>query len=290
MFSAYLTHILIIVVIYIILALSLNLALGFTGLINLGHVAFFGLGAYTSALLNMAGVPFILSMLGGGMVASFFGFLLTKITKKLKGDYLAMATLGFSFVLYSIFLNWTNLTHGPMGIPGIPKPKFFGLAIHDNFTFLIFVIIIACLIYLILKKITNSPYGKLLEGVRDDALGLSALGKNVAKLKSQSLMLSAFFAGIAGSLFAHYISYIDPSTFYLTDLIVIFTITIVGGLGSLKGSIWAGIIIIILPELLRFIDLPSSIIGTMRQMIYAVILIIILLLKPRGLFGRIDLE
>lgn len=289
MLSAYLIHILIIVVIYIILALSLNLAVGFTGLLNFGHVALFGIGAYTSALLTISGVPFIISMILAGLFSSVFGLILTKICNKLKGEYFAMATLGFSFFTFSVLINWGSVTRGPLGIPGIPKPNIFGWHIQNNFTYLIFAIIIAILIYLILKRITTSPYGKLLGAVRDDAIGIKSLGKNVFKLKSQSMVISAFFAGIAGSLFAHYISYIDPSTFYLTDLIVIFTITIVGGFGSLKGSVVAGIIIIALPELLRFINLPSSIIGPMRQMIYAIILLAILLYKPRGLFGKIDL-
>jgi branched-chain amino acid transport system permease protein len=290
MFSAYLIHISIIVVIYIILAISLNLAVGFTGLLNLGHIAFFGIGAYTSAILTMNGIPFVISIILAGLLSSIFGFILTKITNKLKGDYLAMATLGFSFVIYSILLNWQSLTQGPLGIPGIPKPNIFGWHIQSNLTYLSFAIIIAITIFLILKKITNSPYGKLLGAVRDDAIGIESMGKNVFKLKSQSMMISAFFAGLAGSLFAHYLSYIDPSTFYLTDLIVIFTIVIVGGLGSLKGSVVAGVVIIALPELLRFIDLPSNMIGTVRQMIYAVVLISILLFKPRGFFGRIDLD
>lgn len=290
MLSAYLIHILIIVVIYIILALSLNLAVGFTGLINFGDIAFFGIGAYTSALLTIAGIPFPASFIIAGLFSSFFGLILTKICNKLKGEYFAMATLGFSFFTFSVLINWGSVTHGPLGIPGIPKPNIFGIYIQNNFSYLIFATIIAILVYLILKKITTSPYGKLLGAVRDDAIGIESMGKNVFKLKSQSMMISAFFTGIAGSLFAHYISYIDPSTFYLTDLIVIFTITIVGGFGSLKGSVIAGIIIIALPELLRFIDLPSSIVATMRQMIYAIILLVILLYKPRGLFGKIDLD
>jgi len=289
MLSAYLIHISIIVVIYIILALSLNLAVGFTGLLNFGDVAFFGIGAYTSALLTIAGLPFLASFIIAGLFSSVFGFILTKICNKLKGEYFAMATLGFSFFTFSVLINWGSVTRGPLGIPGILKPNIFGFYIQNNLSYLIFATIIAILVYLILKKITTSPYGKLLGAVRDDAIGIESMGKNVFKLKSQSMMISAFFTGIAGSLFAHYISYIDPSTFYLTDLIVIFTIAIVGGFGSLKGSVVAGIIIIALPELLRFINLPSSIIGTMRQMIYAIILLTILLYKPRGLFGKIDL-
>jgi branched-chain amino acid transport system permease protein len=116
------------------------------------------------------------------------------------------------------------------------------------------------------------------------------LGKNTARLKSQSLMISTFFAGIAGCLFAHYLSYIAPSSFFISDLIIIFTIVIVGGLASLKGTIFAGIIIILLPELLRFIDMPSYMVGPMRQMIYAVILLAILRFRPHGLFGKINLD
>lgn len=290
MLSAYLVHIAIIIVIYIILAISLNLALGYTGLLNLGHIALFGIGSYTSALLTLAGFPFILSLITAGLLASICGFILAKLTSRLKGDYLALATLIFGFVIYSIFLNWVSVTRGPLGIPGIPRPSIFGWYIQDNGTYLIFTIIVALIAYLILQRITNSRYGKLLEAVRDDAIGTASLGKNIFRLKYQSFMISAFFTGIAGSLFAHYISYIDPSTFFIHDLIIIFTIVIVGGLASLKGSIIAGIIIIILPELLRFLDLPSGIIGPMRQIIYALILIMILLFKPRGLFGRIDLD
>jgi branched-chain amino acid transport system permease protein len=290
MLSAYLIHIAVIIVIYIILAVSLNVAVGYTGLLNLGHIAFFGIGAYTSAILTKNDVSYVLALLASGVMASIFGWLLAKITSRLKGDYLALATLGFGFVVYAVMLNWSKLTRGPLGIAGIEKPNIFGLYLKGSGSYLIFASIIAAIIIFLIYRIVHSRYGKLLESVRDDAFGAQALGKNVFKLKIQSLVISAFFAGIAGSLYAHYISYIDPSTFFLTDIIIIFTIVIVGGLASLRGSILAAIIIIALPELLRFVDLPSSIIGPMRQMIYAIILILILMFKPRGLFGKIDFE
>jgi len=290
MLSAYLLHIAIILVIYILLAASLNIAVGYTGLLNLGHVAFFGIGAYTSTLLSLHHVPFALCMISGGILASIFGWLLAYITNKLRGDYLALATLGFSFVVFSILLNWTKLTRGPLGIPGIPKPSIFGFAVHNTLSYFIFALIILMFSLVILFRIVHSRYGRLLESVRDDEIGLSALGKNTARLKSQSLMISTFFAGIAGCLFAHYLSYIDPSSFFISDLIIIFTIVIVGGLASLKGTIFAGIIIILLPELLRFIDMPSYMVGPMRQMIYAVILLAILRFRPHGLFGKINLD
>lgn len=290
MIHPYANHLLILIGIYIILAVSLNLALGFTGLLNLGHVAFFGIGAYTSALLIRAGVPFIIAIIAAGLLAGVFGYFLVLATRRLKGDYLALATLGFSFVVTSVMINWKGLTRGPLGLPGIPKPSFLGLTISSNFSYLIFVLIVTVLTVIFIHALTKSDFGRLLQATRDDEIGLRVLGKDTFKLKYKAMMVSAFFAGIAGSLFAHYITYIDPSSFTLTEIILIFTIVIVGGIASIKGSIAATFIIILIPEALRFLALPSSILGPARQIIYALILLGILLYRPRGLFGRIDLE
>lgn len=289
--APYLIHLAIIIVIFVILAVSLNLALGYTGLMNLGHIAFYGIGAYSSAILTKThGQSFWLGLFVGAVLAALLGYLLTIITNKLKGDYFALGTLGFAFVMYAIFLNWTELTRGPLGIPGIPKPSIFGWTVSSNEAYLLFSTIIAALIILCIWLITRSRYGRLIEAVRDDAIGLQALGKPVFRLKTQAMMLSAAFAAIAGSLYAHYISFIDPSTFYLHDLIVVFTIVIVGGLASTKGNVLAGIVILLIPELLRFVDLPPAMIGPMRQMLYGLILILMLLYRPRGFFGRVDLQ
>ena len=290
MIEAYLIHILVLVGIYIILAVSLNLALGYTGMLNLGHVAFFGLGAYTSALLTKAGVHFLIAFLLAGLFVTIFGYLLVLATNKLKGDYLALATLSFSFVVYSLLLNLTFLTRGPLGVAGIMKPEFFGLRILYPSQYLIFVIIIVTISVLIIHRIVKSPFGRLLQATRDDELGLKVLGKNTFKLKYKAMMISAFFAGIAGSLFAHYITYIEPNSFTLSELIFVLTIVIVGGLASLKGSVVSAFIIVMIPEALRFLSLPSAILGPMRQIVYALILLCILLFRPRGLFGRVDLE
>ena len=285
----YITHLLVIVAIYVILSVSLNLALGYTGMLNLGHVAFFGIGAYTSALLTKAGVPFIGAFIAAGVLASLAGYFVVFATRKMKGDFLALATLGFNYIVYSVLLNWTSLTRGPLGIPGISKPTFGSFAISTNTQYLFFVWIIAVVILLIIHLIVKSPFGKLLQATRDDELGLRVLGKNTFKLKWKSMMVSAFFAGIAGSLFAHYLSYIEPGAFILTEIILILTIVIVGGLASIRGSIAGAFVIILIPEMLRFFALPSSILGPARQILYALILLGILLYRPRGLFGRVDL-
>lgn len=290
MIEAYLIHILILIAIYVIVAIALQLSLGFSGLLNLGHIAFFGIGAYTSALLLGLGWPFIICFILAGLVAMLFGFLLAIPTHKLKGDYLALATMGFSFVVYAVLLNWTELTRGPLGIPGISKPNLFGFSFSDNFSFLIIAIIITVLSYFIINRIVKSGFGKVLEGIRDDELASRVLGKNSFKMKSIALGVSAFFAGMAGSLYASYITFIDPSSFTVMQLIPVLLIVIVGGLASLPGTIIATFVLMILPEALRFIGFPSSIVGPARQILYAIILILILIFKPKGFYGKVELE
>jgi branched-chain amino acid transport system permease protein len=198
--------------------------------------------------------------------------------------------MGFSFVIYAVALNWTSLTRGPLGLPGIPKPALFGFTFSSNLSFLILTLIIASISYFIIKRIVSSPFGKILEATRDDELAVRILGKNTFKIKSLSLGISALFAGIAGSLYAYYITFIDPSSFTLLQLIPVVSIIIIGGLASLKGTIIATIVLVLLPEPLRFIGFPSSIVGPIRQMLYALLLLLILIYKPKGFYGKIELE
>lgn len=290
MIFAYFIHLLILIGIYLILGISLQLSVGFTGLLNLGHIAFYCVGAYTSALLALEGLPFWFCFLVAGTLAALFGFLLSIPTNKLKGDYWALATLGFSFVIYAIALNWTSLTRGPLGLPGIPRPSLFGFIFSNNLNFLILTAIIALISYFLIRRLVKSPFGKVLEATRDDELATRVLGKNTFKLKSISLAVSAFFAGIAGSLYVHYITFIDPSSFTLLQLIPVLCIVIIGGLASLKGTALAAFILVLLPEPLRFIGFPSSIVGPARQIIYALLLLFILIYRPRGFSGKVELE
>ena len=288
MIEAYLIHLLILIGIYSILAISLQLAVGYTGLLNLGHIAFYCIGAYTSALLALHGFPFWFCFLSAGIVAMLFSFLLSLPINKLIGDYLALATMGFSFVIYAIALNWTSLTRGPLGLPGIPRPELFGFVFSDNPRFLLLTLAVAIISYFVVKRIVESPFGKVSEAIRDDELATRVLGKNTFKVKSYALGISAFFAGIAGSLYAHYITFIDPSSFTLLQLIPVLCIVIIGGLASLKGTILATIVLVLLPEPLRFIGFPSSMVGPMRQIIYALILLLILIYKPKGFYGKVE--
>jgi len=283
-FENYIMHLAILMGIYSILTISLNFAVGFTGLLNLAHIAFFGIGAYGTALVSMQlGMPLWLSMILGGLFAAIAGIVLAFPTTRLKGDYLALATLGFAFIAGSIVRNWTDLTRGALGIPGIQKIA------PTNKEVLMVVAMVTAAVYLIFFILSRIKFGKTLEAIRDDELAAKTLGKNTFLNKVFALGISAFFAGIAGGLFAHYITFIDPSIFGLPDLILVFSMMIVGGLGSVKGSLIGATILLLIPEPLRFIGFPSEILGPMREIIFALILLLILLYKPKGIFGRVDL-
>jgi len=290
MISAYFIHLLILIGIYIILAISLQLAVGYGGLLNLGHISYFGIGAYVYTILLFHGVNFWICFLAAGFVAAFFGWMSAIGIRKLKGDYLALVTLGFSFVTYAVLINWTDLTRGPLGIAGIPRPVLFGFGTNENMVYLIFVFVIAAISYFFIHRIVSSPFGKVVEAVRDDEISAKSLGKSTFKIKCINLATSAFFAGIAGCLYASYITFIDPSSFTFANVIPIILIIIIGGLASLPGTILATFFIILLPEPLRFIGFSSSIVGPARQIVYALILLIVLYYKPRGFYGKLDLE
>ncbi len=290
MISAYFIHLLILIGIYAILAISLQLSVGYGGLLNLGHIAYFGIGAYTYTLLLFQGVNFWICVLSAGLLSAFFGWMSAIAIRKLRGDYLSLITLGFSFVTYAVLINWTELTRGPLGIPGIPRLTIFGFDTNENFVYMILVFAVVFICYFFINRIVSSPFGKVIEAIRDDELSAKSLGKSTFRVKCITLATSAFFAGIAGCLYASYITFIDPSSFTFSGIIPIILIIIIGGLGSLPGTLLATFLIILLPEPLRFIGFSSSIVGPARQIVYALILLIILYYKPRGFYGKLDLE
>jgi len=283
---SYIFHIVIFICIYSMLSLSLNMIVGLTGMFNLGHIAFFGIGAYCSALLAFQGFPFLACLFLGALLAGVIGYLIGIPTLKLKGDYLAIATLGLGEFIRSVFNNWMGLTRGPMGLPGIPKPNFFALHIKSTESYLIFALILFFFTFLIMEKLFRSPYGRVLKGIREDEFAAQALGKDVYRFKLHALFLGCFFAGLAGSLYAHYISFIDPSSFTIQQTIFILIMVVLGGMGNNIGAILGAVIIISIPELLRLLNLPGHVTGPLKQMIFSVFLILLMLFRPRGILGR----
>ena len=283
----YLLHILVITGIYIILTLSLNLILGFTGLPAFGHMAFSCVGAYTSSLLALEyGISPWIGLMLGACVAGVFGFVIGLPSIRLKGDYLALATFGSAVIVYSVAKNWVSLTRGPLGLPGIPGFSFFGVALASILSYLILVAIFVLVTYTVIWRTVNSPFGLVLRAIREDEIAAQAMGKDVNRYKLMVFILGAFFAGIAGSLYAHYITFIDPSSFTVMESITVLLMVVFGGMGSLKGSFIGASVLIILPELLRFLGLPSAIAAPLRQMIYGFLLVILMLKRPQGIIGQ----
>jgi len=280
-------HLLIMSGIYIILALSLNLLLGYAGLFSVGHGAFYGIGAYTAAILaTKLGFPFWGEILAAACVAGFFGFLIGFPTLRLRGDYLALATFGFAVILYSVFNNWDALTRGPLGIRGIPRVAFLGLEFKDLWSYAILVGIFVFITIFCIRRFTRSAFGKVLEAIREDDIAALAIGKNIARFKVLAFIISAFFAGVAGVLYAHYVTFIDPASFVIQESFLIFSMVIFGGMGSIGGSVLGAAILVILPEALRYLGLPSAIAANMRQMIFGGLIVFIINWRPEGLLGK----
>jgi branched-chain amino acid transport system permease protein len=283
----YFLHILVIAGIYVILAESLNLIVGYTGLPALGHAAFSCVGAYFSALLALqVGVSPWFGLVFGACAAGLIGIVIGFPSVRLKGDYLALATFGCGVIVYSIAKNWVGVTRGPMGLPGIPRFRLFGWSIDAIWAYLILVAIFAWLTVFVLRRIVNSPFGRVLKSIREDEVASETLGKDTAKHKLLVFVIGAFFAGIAGSLYAHYITFIDPSSFTVMESITILLMVIFGGMGSILGSIVGAIVLVVFPEMLRFLGMPSSIAAPMRQMIYGLLLVVLMIWRPQGLLGK----
>lgn len=281
----YILHILIIISFYTILAQSLNLSAGFTGLMSLAQAGFYGIGAYTSAILSVKfGLPFWLNLPLAMTICFVVSYVVSLIALRTIDDYFIICTLGIQVVIFSIMNNWIQVTKGPLGIPGIPSITFFGFELDDKNSFLILSVLLMSLNWYFLHKLSQSGFGQSLKAVSIDEIYTQSIGKNVSKLKITSFTISAALATIPGALYAHYITYIDPTSFTVNESIFILSIVIIGGMGNLKGSFYAAIFIVSLPEILRFVGLPSAIAANLRQIIYGLILVIVMMNGKNGIF------
>ena len=275
--------------IYSILALGQNLITGYTGLLSLCQAAFFAIGAYTAAiLLTHTGIHFWIVLIIAGVLSSFCGFLIGLPTLRLKGDYLAIATLGFGEIVRNIILNWDSLTRGPMGINGIPSPNFFGFVLNpDNkLIYSVFIWLFVFLIYLFLKRITGSRFGRALEAIREDEIAAKAMGINTVVYKIAAFSIGAFFAGIAGSLWAVYNQSVSPQTFDFMLSIMILSMAVLGGLGNNLGTLIGALILVTASELPRLLGFSSYIPAQTSQMLFGLLLVLMMIFRPQGLIGR----
>ncbi|GHT59452.1 branched-chain amino acid ABC transporter permease [Bacteroidia bacterium] len=263
------------------------MVVGMAGLLSLAQAAFYGIGAYATALgMTALGLNFFVSLILGAIINIAAAGLVGKILSRWKGDYYAIVSAGLSIIVFSILLNWKELTRGPLGIFGIPKPVVFGMPIESNAGFLILCLVVLALTFALYKWIDKSSFGRAAKCIREDEELAGVLGYNAPRIKSVLFNLSAMIAGIAGGLFASYIAFIDPSTFQVKEGIFLFTIIVIGGLASSWGSVLGALILLSLPEALRFIGLPYEVAAQLQQIIYGGALVAMMVFKPKGFFGK----
>ncbi len=278
--SSYFIQIAITTMIFVILAASMNLITGSAGLLSLGHGAFFGVGAYAAALLaTRLGWPFWLTLPAAAAAAAAVGALVAVPTMRLTSIYFAVATLGIGEMIYVTLLNWVGFTRGPMGIRGIPAISLFGW--QGLATGLVVGAAVMVAVLWLVHRLVHSYYGNALRALREDDACADAMGIDVGRLKLQAFAIACALAGAAGALFAHTTGYISPESFRFGESILILSMVVVGGLGSLYGSIVGAVILTVLPELLR--DL-----GQWRMIAVGAVLFLSILFMPRGLVGEVS--
>jgi branched-chain amino acid transport system permease protein len=279
----YLLHLLILVGIYTMLAQSLNLAAGFGGMISLAHAGFYGVGAYTAAILAVNyHVPFLYVLPLAMLISGLLALIVSAIAIRTVDDYFIICTLGIQVIVFSLMNNWMSLTRGPLGVPGIPSIQILGLTIDGKIPFLVLTLFFAAAVFLFLHFLTQSSFGRTLRALSKDEIFAQSLGKNVYAAKVTAFTISAMLAAVPGVLYAHYISYIDPTSFTVDESIFILSIVIIGGMRNFWGSVFAAAFLVFLPEALRFVGLPNSIAANLRQIIYGMILIFTMFRYSQG--------
>jgi len=283
----YLLHIVIMILLYVMLSQSLVIVAGYSGMISLAHAAFYGIGAYTTAILSVkSGFPFLANLPIAIIISGLIAIVISTIALRTVDDYFIIITLGIQVVIFSIMNNWMELTNGPLGLPGIPAITIFGFEFSSKILFLILTLVLTALIFLVLRYITKSPFGLVLKGLSEDEIFTKSLGKNVYAAKVISFTIGAMLAAIPGVLYAHYVTYIDPSSFTVDESILILSIVIIGGMRNLWGSAIAAAVLIILPEALRFIGMPNNIAANIRQIIYGLALVVMMFRYSKGFVSK----
>lgn len=275
----YFLDVAILVGIYIILALGLNVVVGFAGLLNLGFVAFYALGAYAYALLNTkCGMGFWTALPFSVGLSVLAGFLLAIPALRLRGDYLAIVTLGFGEITRLILNNWDSLTMGPNGISGISAPVFLSLSLEELSFFYYLVLFFVLFTLIVTMRVRSSRIGRAWIAIREDEIASSTMGINTTGYKLYAIAFGAFWAGLAGALFAAKMRFVSPESFTFMESVIILCMVILGGLGSIWGVILGACILVLLPEILREIQ-------TYRMLALGAGLVLLMVFRPRGLFG-----
>lgn len=279
------------IAIYSILSSSLNIIAGYTGILSICQAAFYGIGAYTIAIMALKfQTPVLLNFTIAIVLSAVFSLVISMPSIRIRDDYFVITTFAFQIIIFSIMKNWVSLTGGPMGLPGIPDLELLGVHFSDKASFLGLISFIAVIIHIIILKIVRSPIGRILRSIREDEIFTASVGKNVVFYKIQIFIISSSMAALGGGLYAYYFNFVDPSSFTLMESIFILSIVIIGGSGSLRGPVAGAVFLVLLPELLRFAGLPSSIAANIRQILYGGLLVVFMMWRPQGFLGEYSFD
>ena len=283
-FSHYQVNIMTTALIYVLLGLGLNIEVGLAGLLDLGYVAFYAVGAYSYALLNYHfGLGFWALLPVGAILAAFFGILVGFPVLRLRGDYLAIVTLAFAEIIRLILENWNTFSFGPSGISNIPRPGFFGINLNpeQSAIYMYYLLVIFCLLAIfVVHRLKNSRIGRAWNALREDELACQAMGIDKTRTKLTAFALGATWAGIAGVLFAAKTTFINPASFTFMESAMILSIVVLGGMGSIVGVVIAALAIILLPEYLR-------VFADYRMLLFGAALIAMMIFRPQGILADI---
>ena len=282
----YLLHLLVVILIYATMTVSLDLLIGHTGILSFAHAAFYGIGAYATAILTVyAGWDWFPAMIAAIAIAAAFAALLGIPTLRLGGDYFILALFGFQTIVTALIFNLEPLTNGPFGIRGIPRPSFGPYVIQSGAGIVLFIAGVTALVFVAHWRIVSSPMKAVLHAVRDDETVAMALGINVVRTRIVIFTIGGGFAALAGALGAFYFRYITTSSFTLTTMILLWAMVFVGGSGSLLGAIAGPAILVLFPELFRFVGDSSWDIANIQEALYGLLLVLVMLFRPQGIAG-----
>ena len=287
--------------IWAILAVSLNLVVGFTGLLSVGHIGFFGVGAYSMAILTSdtsyeqlrtgaiptLGWPFFAALPVSIALAGLLALVVGVAFNRFRDDIFVLVSFGFAIIAFNFFLNLRGLTRGAFGIHQIERPAIGGWVLDGDFEFLVFALVCLALVVLVSWFIVTSSFGRVLTAIREDEEAIAVFGYQVTHYKLAVWVISAMMAGLAGGLFGSWTSFIDPNSFVLLESMLLVCIVILGGLATIWGSLLGAMAFVLLEEGMRFLPfLPSEFVGQARQIVLGVLLVLLMLFRPQGLVGR----
>ncbi|MCX6580755.1 MAG: branched-chain amino acid ABC transporter permease [Candidatus Aminicenantes bacterium] len=296
----YLLHLLIYFCIYAISALSLDLVIGYCGLLTLAHASYFAIGGYSYAILSLHGWGFLPALAAAVVIGAVLSLIVSLPAWRFRGDNFVLMSLAAQTLIFSLLYNWyqpqvdpgtlRNLTNGPFGLAGIPRPAIFGIRLDTIGSISVLAVILATICAFLIWRLQSSPWGRMLQCMRDDELALRGLGKNVRRAKLEAFAISCGLVAVAGVLYASYVSFIDASSASLDDSILMVCMLLVGGMANFRGPLVGAGVLLAMPEILRMVNLPDAMAANVRLLAYGLLLIIIVHYRPQGLAGKYRIE